>query len=60
MAYQMLEFQKKEILAPMSTKVETVVQSSELNRNQLDQNFFQDNNNIPEKKLMEKKAKKNK
>ena len=58
MAYQMLEFQKEEILAPTSTKVETVVQSSELNRNQLDQNFFQDNNDIPEKKLMEKKAKK--
>ena len=56
MAYQMLEFQKENLIPPI-TKTEVVVESSEVNGNQLDQNFFQDNNDIPKKNKKVKKAK---
>ena len=55
MAYQMLEMQKE--LPILSTKTETLEESSGVNGNQLDENFFQENSNVP-KKIRVKKAKK--
>ena len=45
MAYKMLEMQKE--LQVLDTITETLEESSEVNEYQLDQNFFQDNNEIP-------------
>ena len=56
MAYQMLEFQKDNLTQP-AMQTEMVVESSEVNGNQLDQNFFQDNNDIPKKRKKVRKAK---
>ena len=56
MAYQMLEFQKDNLTQP-TMQTEMVVESSEVNGNQLDQNFFQDNNDIPNKRKKVRKAK---
>ena len=52
MAYKMLEMQKE--LQVLDTITETLEESSEVNGYQLDQNFFQDNNEIPEKKKLTK------
>ena len=56
MAYQMLEFQKDNLTQP-TKQTEMVVESSEVNENQLDQNFFQDNKDIPKKGKKVRKAK---
>ena len=50
MAYQMLEFPQMSELMEVTTKIETVNEKSGLNGNQPDQNFCQDNNDIPKKK----------
>ena len=50
MAYQMLEFTKTNELMEVSTQMETLKANSELNGNQQDQNFCQDDNDIPKKR----------
>ena len=50
MAYQMLEFLQTTELMEVSTQMETLTVNSELNGNQPDQNFCQDDNDIPKKK----------
>ena len=50
MAYQMLEFLQTTELMEVSTQMETLKVNSELNGNQPDQNFCQDDNDIPKKK----------
>ena len=50
MAYQMLEFLQTTELMEVSMQMETLKVNSELNGNQPDQNFCQDDNDIPKKK----------
>ena len=56
MAYQMLEFPQTNELIEATMKIEALNQKSELNGNQLDQNFCQDNNDIPKKKIRKSKT----
>ena len=54
MAYQMLEFPQTTEFMEVSTQMETLKVNSELNGNQPDQNFCQDDNDIPKKKKKSK------
>ena len=56
MAYQMLEFQRDPVQV-QNTKTEILSQSTEVSGNQLDQGFFQDNNDDPKKIKKERKQK---
>ena len=56
MAYQILEFPQTNELMEVSMQMETLKVNSELNGNQPDQNFCQDDNDIPKKKKKKSKT----